>query len=753
MKRHVKMSIALLACVCAAIPLHAVHASVEKPELPQLPSAAMSIPWSDFRELLKQIEPAPVPEKEQPPAEWTVSKGGYEAELVADNTVRIRARINVVVWKPSGWVTIPVLGDTVAPVSATLDGEDVSLAAGDDGWFRLMLEGPGVHEFETTFFVKCTYDNGRAAFEFPCVRSPLTSMELRLPTRDARIHAPLAASISVERADSSLVADMAFRTTNTVGVNWTLPALAQKPKPVQEARLTCLTSTLASVTERYITCQSRLHYSVLRGSIDTFGVRLPLSVNVLSVTGQGAEWSKTESDDTQRIEVSVNHRVTDNYDLTLRYEAPFENEIATVKVPEIVVEDVVRETGYVGVAARGSVELGTGPEIAGLTRVDISDLPAAVRAMSPSPILLAFKYTDHPYLLAVDVRKLEDVPVRVASIDRAELTTVLTEEGMAITRAAYEVRNNVKQFLRIDVEENAEIWGAEVGGQVVKPARDGESNTVLVPLFKSAETNRRLGSFLVELVYMHRVDGMPRVAGRLDLRAPATDILVNEFYWEVLTPDSVEVFRSAGDLKPIERDYTRQPQLARQVTGTRRESVRRLRERIERFMITDINNPAASAAAAGQPRYTGEPLTETKQQAGPASISVAGVLPIRIELPAEGIAHQFRRLIVPQGATLKLSLYTYSSHVRSATKSILVVLAILLGFSVARLVWVVLQGRTPALRAVAMTAGLLVLLVVLCTAVSAAARPAVLAAVVCLVVTLLITWIKARTDARTAITG
>ena len=56
--------------------------------------------------------------------------------------------------------------------------------------------------------------------------------------------------------------------------------------------------------------------------------------------------------------------------------------------------------------------------------------------MSPSPILLAFKYTEHPYLFAVDVRKLEDVPVRVASIDRAELTTVLTEEGMAITRAA-----------------------------------------------------------------------------------------------------------------------------------------------------------------------------------------------------------------------------------------------------------------------------------------------------------------------------
>jgi len=752
MKRHVKMLIALSTCVCAAMPVHGARASVEKPELPQLPSAAMSIPWSDFRELLKQIEPAPAPEKEQPPVEWTVSKADYDAELVADNTVRIRARIDVVVWKPSGWVTIPVIGDTVAPVSATLDGQDVSLAAGDDGWFRLMLEGPGAHTFETTFFVKCTYDNGRTAFEFPCARTPLTSMQVRLPIRDARIHAPMAASISVERSDSSLVADMVFRTTNTVGVNWTLPALAQKPKPVEEARLTCLTSTLASVTERYITCQSRLHYSVLRGSVDTFRIRLPVSVNVLSVTGQGAEWSKTESDDTQRIEVSVNHRVTDNYALTLRYEAPFENEIATVKVPEIVVEDIVRETGYVGVAARGSVEIGTGPEIAGLTRVDISDLPAAVRAMSPSPILLAFKYTEHPYLLAVDVRKLEDVPVRVASIDRAELTTVLTEEGMAITRAAYEVRNNVKQFLRIDVDENAEIWGAEVGGQVVKPARDGESNTILVPLFKSSETNRRLGSFSVELVYMHRMSGMPKIAGKLDLRAPATDILVNEFYWEVLIPESVEVFRTAGDLKPIERDSTRPPQFARQVTGTRRETIHRIREGVERFFIANINRPAASAVG-GQPRYTGEPLAPGDAQAAPASIAVAGVLPIRIDLPAEGIAHQFRRLIVPQGAALELRLYTYSSHVRSATKSVLLALGIVLGFGAARLVWALLHGRMPAMRAAATTAGLLVLLIVLGTAVPATARPAIIAAVVCLAVTLLVTWIKARTDAEPVTSG
>jgi hypothetical protein len=273
-----------------------------------------------------------------------------------------------------------------------------------------------------------------------------------------------------------------------------------------------------------------------------------------------------------------------------------------------------------------------------------------------------------------------------------------------------------------------------------------------VPLFKSAETNRRLGSFLVELVYMYRIDSMPKVGGRLDLQAPATDILVNELYWEVLTPETQEVFRSAGDLKPVKRDYSRQPQLARRGTGTRRETLYRLKEGIERFLITDINNPAGRAVA-GQPRYTGDPLTETAKQAGPASISVAGVLPIRIDLPTEGVAHQFRRLIVPQGTALQLSLYTYSSSVRSAAKSVLVVLGILLGFGAARLVCVLLQGRTPAIRPVATTAGLLVILVVFGATVPATARPAIIAAVVCLAATLLVTWFKTRMDTKSATNG
>jgi len=717
MRRTTSILTILVLGAIAGLVTQTAATATEEPVLPELHSAAMSIPWSDFKNMLRQMQPPPPPPEEKPPVDWTVASARYDGEVTAANTVRIEARMEIVVWKPKGWVKIPIIGDTIAPVSATIDGEATSFTTGDGGWLTLMLEGPGRREFAMTFFVSCTFEEGVVTFRFPCIRTPLTHMTLELPLRDAAVHVPAAASISTDRDADSLTAEIVFRPTEQLEVNWTLPTELRKPKPVEEARVACLTSTLASVTERYITCESRVQYDVLRGNVDTFHLRLPRAVNVLTVTGQGAAWSRIESHDTQLIEVKINHLVSDRYELALKYEVPFENEIVTVKVPELIVEDIVRETGYIGVTARGNVELKEGPELDKLTRVDISDLPTAVRAMSPNPILLAFKYTEHPYLLAMDVRKLQDVPVRVASIDRAEFTTMVTDEGMVVTRAAYSVRNNVKQFLRVEVSDDAEVWGAEVGGQVVKPARENDSPTVLIPLFKSVETNRQLGSFPVELVYMERIEHMPSLVGTLNLRAPATDILANEVLWQVLVPETQRVYRSQGDVKPLRPDREarphRRPTLARDITGSRRETVYRMREGIERFYITDINNPAASAGG-GAPRYVGEPVRSGRTAAGaPADVAVAGVLPVRIDIPLEGMAHQFKRALVPQGKPLQLSLYTYNSRLRPLTTWVLLGLGVLIVLSIGRLVCLRVVGAGVAAGLlVASAAGVVLLLIV-----------------------------------------
>ncbi len=750
MKRASTIAVLLVGAFACIATQRAGASTGERPVLPKLRSASMSIPWSDFKQLLDMIEPAPAkPKEERPPIDWTLSTARYNAEAGKDGSVRIQAELEIVVWKPKGWVQIPVIGDTVAPVSATLDGEETSLVPNESGWFTLLIDTAGRHLFELCFFVRSASEEGVKTFTVPCSRTPLTLMTLTVPVRDANVRSPAAASISTKKSADSLVADIVFRPTDNITVSWTLPAALRKPKPVEEARVTCLTSTLASVTERYITCESRLHYDVLRGSVDTFRLSLPRAANVLTVAGQGAAWTRSEVAETQQIEVKVNHRVADRYELVVKYETPFENEIVTVKVPELVVQDIVRETGYIGVTARGNVELNASPEVEGLIRVDISDLPTAVRTMSPNPILLAFKYTEHPYLLAMDARKLADVPVRVAGIDRAELTTVLTDEGMVITQARYDVHNNVKQFLRVDIPEDAEVWSAEVGGKVVKPARDNESATILIPLFKSVETNRRLGSFPVELMYMERIPGLPKFAGKLDFRAPAADILANEVRWHVVVPESQRVYRSQGDLKPLEmvqRTAPGRPTLGREAAGTRRETAYRLREGVERFLITDMNNPAASAAAASPSRS--KRAAPRKAPPAPADVAVAGVLPVQIDLPVEGIASHFKRTIVPQGKSLELSLYTYNARLRPLSRLALLGLGILIGLSVGRLLWLRLAEGRAAIGLLVAAIVCAVPVAIIAAAFRPTLGPAYAGIVGGMAVTLLLPWVATRFDKR-----
>jgi hypothetical protein len=160
-------------------------------------------------------------------------------------------------------------------------------------------------------------------------------------------------------------------------------------------------------------------------------------------------------------------------------------------------------------------------------------------------------------------------------------------------------------------------------------------------------------------------------------------------------------------------------------------------------MITDINNPAASAMAQGDRRYTGEPLAPGIATDAPADVAVAGVLPVRIDLPLEGIAHQFRRALVPQGKSLELNLYTYSSRFRPLSTLIVLGLGLVIGVSIGRLVLLRLVEQRMAGSLLAAIGCGVVLLVTTGGVLRIAIRPAWAGIVVGLIVAFL-PWLSAR---------
>jgi hypothetical protein len=86
---------------------------------------------------------------------------------------------------------------------------------------------------------------------------------------------------------------------------------------------------------------------------------------------------------------------------------------------------------------------------------------------------------------------------------------------------------------------------------------------------------------------------------------------------------------------------------------------------------------------------------------------------VRIDLPVEGIAHYFKRTVVPQGKALELSLYTYNSGLRQVTRLALVGLGFFIGLTVGRLIFLRLVERRVAVRLVAAAIAGAALLVIL----------------------------------------
>jgi hypothetical protein len=111
-----------------------------------------------------------------------------------------------------------------------------------------------------------------------------------------------------------------------------------------------------------------------------------------------------------------------------------------------------------------------------------------------------------------------------------------------VTRAQLSVRNSRRQFLRLELPPQSEIWSVFVDGRAEKPARAGDSeNAVLIKMINSTS------GFPVEIVYA--TEGAPMaMIGTLSGRLPRPDMIVTHTRWDVFLPAAFRYRKPAGTL-------------------------------------------------------------------------------------------------------------------------------------------------------------------------------------------------------------
>jgi len=296
--------------------------------------------------------------------------------------------------------------------------------------------------------------------------------------------------------------------------------------------------TLVSLGEVAMKGSATIEVNVKSGSIMEMMLRLPAGVNVLGLSGPSLRTHQVKAgEEGQTVEIAFTQEMEGQFRLDLNYERILTEGLAEFSVPTLHVEGAEVEHGRIAVEALTAVEV-KATVTQHLSTIDVDELPQQLVLKTTNPILLAYKYvySDPPYRLALKVTRHEELGVQEAIIERAHYRTLYTRDGMAVTRADFFVRNSRKQFLRIRLPRDSEVWSVFVAGNAEKPALAGEEEpvegydrSVLVKMINSTQ------GFLVEMVYATKVaaqGSMGSVSGRL----PRPDMVVTHSRWDLYLP-------------------------------------------------------------------------------------------------------------------------------------------------------------------------------------------------------------------------
>jgi hypothetical protein len=120
--------------------------------------------------------------------------------------------------------------------------------------------------------------------------------------------------------------------------------------------------------------------------------------------------------------------------------------------------------------------------------------------------MVAFRYRPQagsaPRSLSLAVARYTPQAVLVANVEEARYDALLDEDGKALVRARYAVRNNQRGFLALTLPQGATLWSAAVAGRPLRPGLT-PSGAVLLPLEKG-RAGGDTPTFAVELTYLQR---------------------------------------------------------------------------------------------------------------------------------------------------------------------------------------------------------------------------------------------------------
>jgi len=319
------------------------------------------------------------------------------------------------------------------------------------------------------------------------------------------------------------------------------PLLVKLELPQQEqAKFDSTINMLYTIEEGILKARSSVDITVKSGVLKEVVFIFARGTTILDLVSPSLlKVSDDEMEDEKRITVQFTQAMEGSFRVDITFETLLDSKLTSIQLTPVKTLKAEVERGYIGIESVSTVEVVT-EKFEEIQEIDSKELPLWLTERTNRPILLAYKYSHQPYELAVKITRHESVPSMEARITAANSKTSYQKDGNSLTETTYTIVNFTKQFLRIEMPENARLWKAEIGDEIVKTAKDKDGRLIL-PLPRSREP------IICKIKYSEKKVDM-KYLGKIKVQVPHTDLYMSHLNWELDLPSEFSYFMTSSNM-------------------------------------------------------------------------------------------------------------------------------------------------------------------------------------------------------------
>ena len=511
-----------------------VLAGEKSGSVPPVPSSGnVTLPLDEYNRLL-ELANKPTQKIETPPVPYTLKRADLKFRVATEavqGTVQLQGEI-----LHKGATKVP-LTSGMAILDARQEGKSLPLEL-EGGTHTAVLAGPAEFALTLDAGLPLSIEAGRASFMLPVPAAGSVRLTLSLPGDHTNVRISPGLITSRASENGQTIVEATLVPGQNASIWWTTREIVTPAAP-KEARFLSDIKTLITVNEAELRVTALADISVVQGEPSQFEVPIPAGYEVTGATGASVESAEVQSG---ILILKVRAPAQKSHQFLMAMEKSINETKADA--PFLSFQNAQRETGEVLVEGTGTIEL-TATEAGGLRRMDFKETNPYLRSLARFPLQAAFRYHKQPNeqpSLVLAWTRFPDTSVLAAVVERAIVTTLVTNEGRSLTEVKLTVKNQAQPFLKVALPQGASILSAEVAGEKVKPVEGTDGSRV--PLLRAGF--RPNDAYNVSFVFMH--SGAPFAKkGGSDISLPKMDVPIDLLQWEVFLPEQYKVKDFGGD--------------------------------------------------------------------------------------------------------------------------------------------------------------------------------------------------------------